>query len=304
MSKPKLRILLIILVAGIASAQVYKWVDEEGGVHFGDRPPESATPEEVILPEGPSEEEVRAAQEQFRETVESRGHAESAQGGAAGAVEATDGEKKEAIEEQRDRTCVEALYQLKLLNDASRVFRVLPDGSRIYMDDASLPREIERLESLKAENCSTDKAVESDQVERAEQLAVSLGPRCAVMHDALRRMEADTKAPDAGLEKLREQFADECPDVEAEGLYCAMLRDSLRSMEDPESRTTAAELNKQRRLVASECPRAPGEGLWIRDFIYRSKEGPQPGQPAPPGGPPPPPHFEGHFLPKQGGGGE
>jgi len=302
MSKPKLRILLIILVAGLASAQVYKWVDEEGGVHFGDRPPESAEPEEVILPRGPSEEEVKAAQEQVREAAESR--RQSTQGGVAGAVEAVDREDNPAIEEQRDRACVEALYQLKLLNDASRVFKVLPDGSRVYLDDASLPREIERLESLKAENCSTDKAVASEQEERAEQLAISLGPRCAVMHDALRLMEADTSAPDAGLEQLRQQFADECPDVEAEGLYCAILRGSLRSLEDPESRTSAAELDKQRRLVASECPRPTTDGLWIRDFLYRSKEGPQPGQPVPPDGSPPPPHVEGHFLPKHGGGSE
>jgi hypothetical protein len=299
MSKPKLRILLIILIAGVASAQVYRWVDEEGGVHFGDRPPESAEPEEVILPRGPSEEEVQAAQEQVREAAESR--RQSAQGGVAG-VEAADGEDNPAVEEQRDRACVEALYQLKLLNDASRVFKVLPDGSRVYLDDASLPREIARLESLKAENCSTDKAVASGQVERAEQLAISLGPRCAAMHDALRRMEEDTSAPDAGLKELREQMAEECPDVGAEGLYCALLRGSLRSMEDPESRTSAAELEKQRRLVARECPHPATDGLWIRDFLYRSKEGPESAPPAPPDVPPPP--VEVHILPKRGGGSE
>jgi hypothetical protein len=300
MSKPKLRILLIILIAGLASAQVYKWVDEEGGVHFGDRPPESAEPEEMILPRGPSEEEVQAAQEQVRQAAESR--RQSTQGGVAGAVEAVDGEDRQAVEGQRDRQCVEALYQLELLKDASRVFRMRPDGSRVYLDDASLPREIERLESLKTENCSTDKAVASDQVERAGQLAMSLGPRCAVMHDALRLMEADTSAPDAGLEQLREQFADECPDVEAEGLYCAILRGSLRSMEDPESRTSPAELEKQRRLVDSECPHPATDGLWIRDFLYRSKEGPESAPPAPPDVPPPP--IEVHILPKKGGGGE
>lgn len=301
MSKPKLRILLIILVAGIASAQVYRWVDEEGGVHFGDRPPESAKPEEVILPKGPSEEETRAAQEEFRETVESRRHAESAEGAVAGAVDVKAGEEGQAIEEERDRKCVEALYQLEILKDTSRVFRMLPDGSRDYLDDARLPGEIERLESVKAENCSTDKAMESEQMARAEQLAISLGRRCAVMHDTLRRMEEDTTAPDTDLERLREQVAEECPDVDPAGLYCALLRGSLRSMEDPESRTSAADIEKQRRMVASECPRGVGDGLWIRDFIYRSKDSPRPGQPLPPDAPPPPPPVEGHFLPKNPG---
>ena len=40
------------LLAGLASAQAYKWVDEQGGVHFGDRPPEAAKSEEIVLPEG------------------------------------------------------------------------------------------------------------------------------------------------------------------------------------------------------------------------------------------------------------
>ena len=294
MSKPKLRILLIILVAGLASAQVYRWVDEEGGVHFGDRPPETAKPEEVILPKGPPEEEVRAAQEQFRETTEARRQAESST--LAGAATAKEGEHDQAVEEERDRKCVEALYQLQLLKEASRVFRMQPDGSRVYLDDADLPGEIERLESVKAENCSTDKAIASEQIKRAEQLAVSLGRRCAVMHDALRRMGEDTGAPDAGLQELREQVAEECPDVDPAGLYCALLRGSLRSMEDPESRTTAAELEKQRRLVASECPRTTADGLWLADFLFRSKEGRQSVPPVPPDTPPTP--IEGHFLPK------
>lgn len=300
MSKPKLRILLIVLIAGLASAQVYRWVDEEGGVHFGDRPPESAEPEEVMLPRGPSEEEVQAAQAQARQAAESR--RQSTQGGVAGAVEAVSGEDKPASEAQRDRACVEALYQLELLRDASRVFKVLPDGSRVYLEDASLPREIARLESQKAGNCSTDKAIASAQMERAEQLAISLGPRCAAMHDAFRRMQEDTSATDAGLRELREQMAEECPDVEAEGLYCAILRGSLRSMEDPESRTSAAELEKQRRLVDSECPQRATDGLWIRDFLYRSKEGPESAPHAPPDVPPPP--IEVHILPKRGGGSE
>ncbi len=45
-----------LLCASISQAQVYKWVDEEGNVHFGDRPPES---------QQQSSEEVKVASQSF-----------------------------------------------------------------------------------------------------------------------------------------------------------------------------------------------------------------------------------------------
>jgi hypothetical protein len=39
-----------MLIALFAGAQVYKWVDEKGQVHFGDRPPEEQKVEELALP--------------------------------------------------------------------------------------------------------------------------------------------------------------------------------------------------------------------------------------------------------------
>lgn len=35
-------VLLALMIAGVAHAQTYRWVDKEGKVHYGDRPPASA----------------------------------------------------------------------------------------------------------------------------------------------------------------------------------------------------------------------------------------------------------------------
>lgn len=46
-------ILLVVLLAGVgASAEVYRWVDEDGLIHFSDRPHEGA--ETVVLPQAQS----------------------------------------------------------------------------------------------------------------------------------------------------------------------------------------------------------------------------------------------------------
>ena len=49
MKKPALvvSILLIALITPISQAQLYKWVDDQGNVHYGDSPPENADLKEI-----------------------------------------------------------------------------------------------------------------------------------------------------------------------------------------------------------------------------------------------------------------
>lgn len=44
-------------------AEVFRWVDEQGQVHFGDCPPPDCRPEQVRIDPGPSDASVRAAEE-------------------------------------------------------------------------------------------------------------------------------------------------------------------------------------------------------------------------------------------------
>lgn len=95
MKKSKLGPVLLLIVATTAIAQVYRWVDEEGGIHFGDKPPEEVDAEELISPEGPPEEEIVQAQEDLRKRLE------------AGKV------ADEALESKRRDTEVPALEKAK-----------------------------------------------------------------------------------------------------------------------------------------------------------------------------------------------
>ena len=73
-------VLATLLLPGLASAEVYRWVDDEGNVHFSDKKPADGQAQEIEIetrqpPAEPDEGEqrrldlVREAEARFRETV-------------------------------------------------------------------------------------------------------------------------------------------------------------------------------------------------------------------------------------------
>jgi hypothetical protein len=56
-------LLLATAPAAPAGSEVFRWVDEQGQVHFGDCPPPDCRSEQIEIAPGPSERSVRAAQE-------------------------------------------------------------------------------------------------------------------------------------------------------------------------------------------------------------------------------------------------
>jgi len=70
MRKGHLVALLLLLVGALAVADTYKWVDDSGKVHYGDNPPSGINTQIVIIPEGPSEEDIELQQQQIKELRE------------------------------------------------------------------------------------------------------------------------------------------------------------------------------------------------------------------------------------------
>lgn len=67
---------LVLLVAKPPIAEVYKWVDENGNVHYGDCPPENCKPEEVEIAPGPSEEEIRVSKQRTQKLIKDQSQKE------------------------------------------------------------------------------------------------------------------------------------------------------------------------------------------------------------------------------------
>lgn len=118
----------LALAAGSAGAEVFKWVDEQGRVHFGGTPPAGRKAEKLNVQSSPvpaaAGTSAKTWQEQLQLSNERRQLARDKEQAAA---------KSRAADEQR---CLEAQRALDTLNRQRPIYRVDSQGQREYMDDA------------------------------------------------------------------------------------------------------------------------------------------------------------------------
>ena len=143
--------LLLTAGSGVFADGIYKWTDENGTVHYGDRPTGEATEEQLQIsysrtnPEA-LENRVKSFEEREESRREARAEAE---------------EKKREAEEERiaaDEKLAECqTYQASLnkMIASPRVYRTNEAGERVYLDDAQREQSIARAEALVNEACSS-----------------------------------------------------------------------------------------------------------------------------------------------------
>ena len=69
MKKSALFLLITLLTTGVVTSAVYKWVDEEGKVHYGDSPASVRGAEQIEIEQGPSEKEVQQTRERTERLI-------------------------------------------------------------------------------------------------------------------------------------------------------------------------------------------------------------------------------------------
>jgi len=190
---------LVALAIPMAQADTYKWVDKQGQVHYSDTPPVGVRYEVVATPRAPAAAPVAAAPSSVTPP-------------AAPAVPARPAPATPVVDDAaRDRACVDALYQITLLNQRQPVFKQAADGSRRYIEDAERPAEIARLQGVRDQNCSDDPDSQRSQVQRAGQLMTAMSPRCAEARDELASYEDPaTHTPDDQIARQRAFVEQNC----------------------------------------------------------------------------------------------
>jgi hypothetical protein len=122
-------VLVLTLVSAVATAEVYKWVDADGNVHYGDRPPATGVvPRSMSLPAEPAKdadhEQRSLKQHRLLEAFE----AERSERDRAEAETA-------AARRKRTQECEKARRDLVGFERASIVYTSDESGARIYMND-------------------------------------------------------------------------------------------------------------------------------------------------------------------------
>ena len=128
-------LLCLMPFTAFGAGQVFKWVDKQGNVHFGDRPDKQDS-EVVDMPVFKTDP-VMEERQKVREESAVKEKEEAAKG-----EEAKVAAQKE--QEQREKNCKIAHERAEQIQTVRRLFRVDEKGERHDMSDA------ERTEALKA----------------------------------------------------------------------------------------------------------------------------------------------------------
>jgi Domain of unknown function (DUF4124) len=133
----------LMLSAGAAFGQVYRWVDEKGVTHYGAQPPQGANAREVedklanpsTAP--PPRQDWQEKDRAFRQR--------QIQSGETQAKKAQEAERRQAMcNDQRD-----LLARLQ----QSRTYRLNEKGERVFQDDNERDAAIARQEKIVAQYC-------------------------------------------------------------------------------------------------------------------------------------------------------
>lgn len=142
--------LLLAVVPGVASsASVYKWTDENGVTHFGDRQPNGQSSEKVNVRSGTASKatsERQSPQERMTDLEErQQGEAEQRRESAA----------QEARRKQREANCATARSNLDVIDSNARI-RVEEDGEQRYLSPEEIAEKRGQFEEMAEENCGPE----------------------------------------------------------------------------------------------------------------------------------------------------
>lgn len=140
--------LCLVTLAAAASAQIYRWKDENGGIVFSDKPPEGrarqqekldtplSAPSSGSIQKNLAEQEIsfQKRQKEARERAEKTG-------------------KEEAAQAEKQEYCSSLRRQLMALESGERIVRRDENGERQFLEDAQREQEIAKVRQAMQNTC-------------------------------------------------------------------------------------------------------------------------------------------------------
>lgn len=123
-----LTVSMLLLLAFDVTAEVYKWTDADGQVHYGDRPHDSSSAEEINVDEETStgfslDDGSRSEKRQrLLDAMEEDRREKEAQR-----------EKNRVEQEKRNRQCIQLKDKLRRVESATGVYNLDKEGKRVFL---------------------------------------------------------------------------------------------------------------------------------------------------------------------------
>ena len=143
--------MLAVLAAGMAFAsEIYKWTDEQGNVHYGDRPTGAASEERLDIGSRPTD--ASRVQAQVQASYDARAAAKEA---AASEPAGPSPEELQAQALERQEKCATYKARLQKFVTSRRLYKHDENGERVYLDEDETQAARERVENQVAEYCGS-----------------------------------------------------------------------------------------------------------------------------------------------------
>ena len=143
-------VMAMTIASGAVANEIYKWTDENGNVHYEDRPSGAATEERLQMTYN------RTSSSAVHQRVQARVDARTAREEAKTVAAASEKEAAEnaAIAAERAQKCEKSRARLESYLQARRVYRTDENGERVYLDDDQRQDARKKAEEQISEFCS------------------------------------------------------------------------------------------------------------------------------------------------------
>jgi len=138
---------VLLALAAPAGAQVYKWVDEKGRTHYGEKPPEGVKATEVGAPTPPNNPVAQEPDWKKKELEMKRERIQKEK------KEANEAARQQRSSAQREGACADAHRRLETLEDTIRIYDRNAKGEKVYLEDKDRPAAIAKEKRWIADNC-------------------------------------------------------------------------------------------------------------------------------------------------------
>tara|TARA_R110001583_G_scaffold988_6_gene8497 strand:+ start:5340 stop:5795 length:456 start_codon:yes stop_codon:yes gene_type:complete len=125
--------MMLVLVALSADAQIYKWLDANGKVHFGSMPPTTANAESLDLSTATTSSSPAATIPAINRDEAQKAYLESA--AAERKKREAEREHQRVVEQQTRRTCGVLNGMRKDLEDKKALYRYNDQGEKVFLND-------------------------------------------------------------------------------------------------------------------------------------------------------------------------
>ena len=143
-------VVALTIASGAVANEIYKWTDEDGNVHYEDRPTGAATEERLYMTYS------RTDSNAVQQRVKARDDARTARADARTAAAESQKEAAEsaAVAAERAQKCESSRARLESYLQARRVYRTDENGERVYLDEEQRQEARQKAEEQVSKFCS------------------------------------------------------------------------------------------------------------------------------------------------------